>query len=75
VVNTKQERKMAQRDKLYDVKYEEMKHQTAKAWLLDIGGKDYWLAKSLCDLNEDDKIVTMPEWLAVEKGLDNEVSK
>jgi hypothetical protein len=31
--------------------------------------KMVWLPKALVEVNADDGTVTMPEWLAVEKGL------
>lgn len=46
--------------------------ETPKAWLLDCGEKQpVWIPKSQGELYEDAKgaIVTMPYWLAKEKGL------
>lgn len=43
--------------------------ETAKAWRVDAGGEaPVWLPKSQCEVNGDGT-VTMPEWLALEKGL------
>jgi hypothetical protein len=47
-----------------------LKHETAKAWLLefaDVGEK--WFAKSMVHWNPDDKKAEMPEWLAQKEGL------
>lgn len=46
----------------------ELKHETAKAYLINDGMKDVWLPKSQVEHN-DDNTFTMPEWLAKEKGL------
>ena len=44
-------------------------HQTEKAWLLDINGDDepVWIPKSAAEF--DDGVLTLPEPLALEKGL------
>jgi hypothetical protein len=31
--------------------------------------KQVWLPKSQCEWNQDDKVMTMPEWLAMDKEL------
>lgn len=48
-----------------------VKHDTARAWLATVGDKDYWLPKSQCQIDFDGRhyTLTMPEWLAKEKGL------
>ena len=52
----------------------ELKHETDKAILVNDGAKDIWLAKSLVEYERAPNskkmyIVTLPEWLALEKGL------
>lgn len=50
----------------------EIKHQTAAAYLINDGLKEVWLPKSLTEVNDEDPknfSVTIPEWLAMEKGL------
>ncbi len=42
--------------------------ETEKAWLVDDGAREVWLAKSLVGKNPDGTF-TLPEWLANEKGL------
>lgn len=43
-------------------------HQTEKAWLLDTGEKKpVWIAKSAAEF--DGETLTLPEPLALEKGL------
>ena len=54
-------------NKLYDFAAT-LKHETANAFLVNDGDKDYWLPKSLTEYNNDGTF-TVPEWLAVEKGL------
>jgi hypothetical protein len=65
---------MIQRDKdkgLIDIACR-LKHETPKAYLLDVGEKDpIWLPKSQVEYFDDGKggIVTLPYWLAKEKEL------
>lgn len=42
---------------------------TERAWLVRAGSVEAWLPKSETEIN-DDGTVTIPEWLAVDKGLD-----
>lgn len=53
--------------KLYDFAAE-LKHETDGAFLVTDGDKDYWLPKSLTE-NNGDGTFTLPEWLAVKKGI------
>ena len=49
-----------------------LKHETKAAWLISDGDRDVWLPKSQCELELGKNmvcIVTLPEWLAVEKEL------
>lgn len=41
--------------------------ETAKAYLVDIDGDEYWFPKSQVDL--DGMSLTLPEWLARKEGL------
>ena len=53
----------------------EIKHETDLAVLVDHGGNDpVWLPKSQIRRREDDDVknlsaLTIPEWLALDKGL------
>ena len=45
-----------------------------KAVLVNLGGKKHWLPRSQIEIEYKDQnglfaIVTMPEWLAIEKGM------
>lgn len=48
-----------------------IRHETQRAWLIDVGNeKPVWVPKSQVEVYEDKgTIITMPEWLAKEKGL------
>lgn len=52
-----------------------LKRETDKAWCVDVGGiADVWLPKSQCELERSRYFgqadtLTLPEWLAKEKGL------
>ena len=58
-------------DKLTDVNYDEIKIDMVKykAILFIIDGRDVWLARSLIEVDKDNKTITMPEWVAIEKEL------
>lgn len=45
-----------------------LKGETDKAWRVDAGmGEPKWIPKSQCEF--EDGTLTLPEWLAKEKGL------
>lgn len=48
-----------------------IQHETPRAWLLDCGEKEpVWIPKSQAEYYPDHGgIITMPSWLAREKGL------
>lgn len=43
--------------------------ETEKAYRFDAGDKQEWIPKSQCQWDPDEKVMTMPEWLATEKGF------
>jgi hypothetical protein len=47
----------------------ELQVETEKAYRFFDGTRTVWLPKSQCQWDPDDKIMTMEEWLAVEKEL------
>ena len=47
----------------------EIKGETEKAYRFFDGKVTVWLPKSQCQWDEDDKTMTMEEWLAKEKEL------
>ena len=47
----------------------ELKGETDKAYKFFDGDRTVWLSKELCQWDQDDKTMAMPEWLATEKGL------
>lgn len=46
----------------------ELRRETEKAFLIFDGDKQVWLPKALVE-QDDDNTFSMPEWLALEKGL------
>ena len=40
-----------------------------KSWCFYDGSVKVWLPKSRCKWNPDEKIMTIPEWIAIEDGL------
>ena len=53
--------------KLIDIAAE-LRHETAKAYLVHDGAREVWLPKSMVERSTDGVFV-MPEWLAKDKGL------
>lgn len=47
----------------------ELRRETEKAFLIFDGLKEVWLPKSQVEHSPQDGTFTMPEWLAMEKGL------
>jgi hypothetical protein len=43
--------------------------ETEKAYRFYDGKTTVWLPKSQCEWDRVDRVMTMPEWLATEKGL------
>jgi hypothetical protein len=59
------------KDKLADIDVEVLR-ETDKAWCVHDGVKSVWVPKSQAEIEiTKDRIgvLTLPEWLAVEKGL------
>jgi hypothetical protein len=56
------------RSNLCDVDGLFLLHETGKAYLVDNGKTKAWLPKSMVEFDGRDTF-TMPDWLAVEKGL------
>ncbi len=43
---------------------------TKKSWLVVIDNESYWLPKSRCHLDENEKTVIIERWLCEKKGID-----
>lgn len=56
----------SRRSDLVDIELE-LRFETDEAFKVSDGKTVCWLPKSQCE--RDGKVFTMPEWLAVEKGL------
>jgi hypothetical protein len=55
--------------KLCDVAYDEIIHETEKAVLFLIDDKEVWLPRSVIEIDSDIKAITLPERMAIDKGL------
>ncbi len=44
-------------------------YETEKAYHFYDGATKVWLPKSQCEWDKEEKIMVMPEWLALDKGL------
>ena len=53
---------------LVDIDVDSTDHETADAWKVTIDEDEHWLPKSQCEQNSPTNY-TVPEWLAIEKGL------
>lgn len=56
-------------DELIEIEYDILPHETDKAWLFVINGEEVWLPFSKCEIDTKAETVSVPEWLAMEKGL------
>ena len=59
---------MARATKLVDIECT-VQHETDSAYLVSDGEHKVWVPKSQVELDEDTGILTLPEWLAIDKGL------
>lgn len=53
---------------LIDIDDWKVERETEKGLLLKQGRKEVWVPKQFVEINDDDTL-TMPEWLAIDKGL------
>lgn len=60
---------MRRKDDPITFEVEALVRETDRAWLLVIEGDEVWIAKSIGELDEANSEVTIPEWLAEDKGL------
>ena len=60
---------MRRRDDPVTIKVDTLVRETERAWLFAIDGDEVWIAKSQGELDEANSEVTVPEWLADDKGL------
>lgn len=51
-----------------EIAFDEIVHSTDLTWLVDFGFKTEWVPASQCKINEEDKVVEMPEWLAIDRN-------
>lgn len=51
----------------YSIVFDELITETDEAWLLDIDCEEMWFPKACCRI--EDNYITMPVWLADDKGL------
>lgn len=77
-------RRDSNRDEFVDVKFESLLRQTEKAFLVDVEGEEFWVAKSQVD-NTDEleaelrkpgqgvDTIKVPRWVALQNGwIDDE---
>jgi len=56
-------------DEMVEVDFDGLIRETEMAWLFRIDRQAIWFPKSRCEVDEDEKVVYVPEWLAIEEGL------
>lgn len=59
---------MAGRSDLIDVAVE-LRAETEKAWQVFDGTRSSWVPKSQAEFDQVSGVPTLPEWLAIEKGM------
>lgn len=52
-----------------EIDFDEIEHETDEAVMFVIADLLVWLPKSQIEFDRDDKTITLPVWLATEKGL------
>ena len=60
-------------EQLFTVVYDDLKHETDLAWLLLFDEEEVWLPKSVCEIDEVEFEIEVPEWLVEENELENYV--
>ena len=43
--------------------------ETALSWMFDYEGQQKFMPKSVCQWDEDEHVMTVPEWLAINEGM------
>jgi hypothetical protein len=56
-------------EKLADIDYDEIVHETEKAILFRFGEEEIWIPKSIADVDKQDRVVTIPHRFAFDNGL------
>ena len=60
---------------LITIDFVEVLKETDLAWLLLLDSSDpwkpvkEWFPRSVCEIDEDEGVISVPEWLAIEKEL------
>lgn len=57
-------------NKIVDVSYDAIVHETDHAYLFDFDGTEVWLPKSWVEVDERDRVVSLPEHRAIEKEIE-----
>ena len=56
--------------KYVELDFDELKHETEKAYLFVIDEEEVWIPKSVCEeVDEELNIVEIQEWFAEQEGL------
>lgn len=50
--------------------FDELVTETPAAWCLRFDGRDVWLPKSQCSVDEDEGLAEVPMWLVKKQGLE-----
>ena len=63
---------MSREKELFDLRYHRIEAETSKAVLVRFKPREepVWMPLSQVELDRDEKIITVPDWLADEKDLD-----
>ncbi len=54
---------------IVDLEYDTFIHETDKAGLFVVGGKEVWIPKSMYEVDLDTKTVSVPYYFAHKEGL------
>jgi len=57
-----------------EIPFDEFKTETPMAYGVMVDDVMVWLPKSQCEIDEFEMVVEVPEWLAIEKGIEDYAS-
>lgn len=65
---------MRKSSKIIDVNYDDIIHETEAAYLFLFDEEEIWLPKSWIEVDTKAKVITLPEYRAVEKEIEGYVT-
>ncbi len=57
------------REELLEIDYDALLTESHQAWLVEIDGRQIWLPKAQCDIDENGSTIDVPAWLCEKEDL------